>query len=61
MNLFPRNPGPSRKLEAKEIARAHRVLDRRRDGRRVRISVIDWALNMTGDLPIRTDTPNEAT
>lgn len=50
MNLYPRNPGASKRAEVQQHAMAHRTLDRAARGEKVRPDVMDWALAATGDL-----------
>jgi len=53
MNLFSRNHGNSIQPEAKEVAMAHRILDRVKSCENTHQTVSDellwWALTMTGD------------
>jgi len=58
MNLAPRRPGPHADQERKDVAKAHRLLDRYKAGNPETEVRINWALRMTGDLTVSVEGKN---
>lgn len=50
MNLHRRHAGATKDTEMRDVAKAHRILDRLKAGHNETPTQVNWALRMTGDL-----------
>jgi hypothetical protein len=55
MTLFRRHAGATKDAEMRDVAKAHRILDRLKAGHNETPTQVNWALRMTGDLTETTE------